>query len=210
MTGPRVVLVDDHPVVREGMRSVLTAAGITVVGEAGDAAGALARTRDLRPDVVLMDLRLPGRSGLEATAEIVAAALSRVLVVTTFDTDGDVLAAVEAGASGYLLKDTPTEQLVAAVRAAATGATVLLPDAAARLARAVRAPRPPELTRRERDVLGGVSRGLSNPEIARDLGIGEATVKSHLIRVFEKLQVDDRTAAVVVALRRGLLRLPAP
>lgn len=208
MTGPRVVLVDDHPVVREGLRSVLCAAGIDVVGEAGDAEDALAVTRHRRPDVVLMDLRLPGRSGVEATAEIVDAGLSRVLVLTTYDTDADILRAVEAGALGYLLKDTPRDQLVAGVLAAAHGTVVLGPDIAARLARAVRTQQHARLTAREDEVLHGVSRGLSNPEIAGELGIGEATVTSHLIRVFEKLQVEDRTSAVVAALRLGLLRLP--
>ncbi|SFM61290.1 two component transcriptional regulator, LuxR family [Pseudonocardia ammonioxydans] len=210
MTGPVVLLVDDHPVVREGLRSVLAAAGVVVAGEAGDAEAAVRLAREHRPDVVLMDLRLPGRSGLEATADIVAAGAARVLVLTTFDTDADVLRAIEAGAVGYLLKDTPSEQLVAGVRAAAAGATVLGPEAADRLARAVRAPRPPALTAREEQVLHGVARGASNPQIARELAIGEATVKSHLIRVFEKLQVDDRTSAVVAALRLGLLQLPDP
>jgi DNA-binding NarL/FixJ family response regulator len=206
----RVMLVDDHPVVREGLRSLLQAEpDLDVVGECGDAASAAAKAAETRPDVVLMDLRMPGRDGVGATADVLAASpATRVVVLTTYDHDGDVLRAVEAGATGYLLKDTPRAGLVAAVRAAARGETVLAPTAAATLAGAVRGPTPPALTRREHDVLRGVARGLSNPAIARELGIGDATVKSHLLRVFEKLQVGDRTAAVTTAIARGILPTP--
>ncbi|GEL23848.1 DNA-binding response regulator [Pseudonocardia sulfidoxydans NBRC 16205] len=210
MSTVRVLLVDDHPIVREGMRSVLAAEdGIQVVGDAAGADEAVAAAAALRPDVVLMDLRMPGgRGGVEATADIVAAGTGRVLILTTYDSDADILRAVEAGAVGYLLKDTPQAQLVTAVRAAARGDTVLAPPVAARLARAVRTPPVPALTPREAEVLRAVAQGLSNPAVGRALGIGESTVKSHLLRIFEKLQVDDRTAAVTAALRLGILHLP--
>jgi DNA-binding NarL/FixJ family response regulator len=206
----RVMLVDDHWVVREGLRSLLaTEADIEVVAECGDADAVAAEAVRTRPDLVLMDLRMPGRDGVAATAEVLAACPStRVVVLTTYDADGDILRAVEAGATGYLLKDTPRAGLLAAVRSAAAGGTVLAPAAAATLAGALRRPAPPALTAREREVLRGVARGLSNPQVGRELGIGEATVKSHLLRVFEKLQVDDRTAAVTTAIARGIL--PAP
>jgi DNA-binding NarL/FixJ family response regulator len=204
-----VLLVDDHPIVREGLRSLLDAEpDIEVVGECSDGDAAVSVAVRTRPDLVLMDLRMPGRDGVAATGAVLAACPTRVVVLTTYDTDGDILRAVEAGAVGYLLKDTPRADLVAAVRAAARGQTVLAPVAAATLAGAVRRPHTPALTARELDVLRAVARGLSNPEIGRELGIGEATVKSHLLRVFEKLQVTDRTAAVTTALAHGILPPP--
>jgi DNA-binding NarL/FixJ family response regulator len=181
---------------------------IDVVGEAGDGEEALAMARVLRPDLVLMDLRMPRLDGADATARIVAENPGvRVLVLTTFDTDGDILRAVEAGATGYLLKDAPRAQLADAVRAAARGETVLAPPVAARLVTNVRAAgeRP---TPREIQVLGLVAQGLSNAGIAAELHIGEATVKTHLLNVFIKLGVDDRTRAVTVAYERGYLPLP--
>ncbi len=166
----------------------------------------MARALALLPDVVLMDLRMPALDGATATAQIVAAGGPRVLVLTTYDTDHDILRAVEAGATGYLLKDVPREELVAAVRAAARGETVLAAPLAAKLMRQVRGGE--QLTARETDVLVLVAQGLSNGEIAQHLFIGEATVKTHLLHVFDKLGVSDRTAAVTVAMERGIL--PAP
>ena len=202
----RVIVVDDHPVVREGLRAMLEAEpDLDVVGEAGDGEEAVRLAAEHRPDVVLMDLRMPGTDGVTATGRITAAGHARVLVVTTYDTDADILRAVEAGATGYLLKDTPRADLAEAVRSAARGETVLAPPVAAKLVTRFRGPAD-SLTPRELDVLGEVARGLSNAEVGRALSIGEATVKTHLIRVFEKLGVSDRTAAVTVAMSRGYLR----
>ena len=176
-----------------------------VLGEAADGAEAVRLAQALRPDVVLMDLRMPGTDGVTATGEIVATGDARVLVVTTYDTDADILRAVEAGATGYLLKDTPVAMLVDAIRAAARGETVLAPPVAARLVTRMRAPVTEQLTPREVQVLTLVGQGLSNVEIGRELFISEATVKTHLVRVFGKLGVDDRTAAVTKAMAQGLL-----
>lgn len=205
----RVLVVDDHPVVRSGLVGMLDVEDdVVVVGEAGDGDEALARLAVRPADVVLMDLRMPRMDGADATAAILRRHPgTQVLVLTTFDTDADILRAVEAGATGYLLKDTPREQLLAAVRAAAQGQSVLAPSVAARLVRRMRTPEPTP-TPRELQVLGGVARGLSNAEIGRELFIGEATVKTHLLRLFAKLGVDDRTRAVTVAMERGLLPPP--
>jgi DNA-binding NarL/FixJ family response regulator len=182
---------------------------LVVVGEAADGDAACRVAADTEPDVVLMDLRMPGSDGVSATERIVAAhPATRVLVLTTYDTDADIVRAVEAGAAGYLLKDTPREDLIAGVRAAAAGETVLAPPIAARLVSRLRAPAADLPTDREIEVLAAVSRGLSNAAIGRALHISEATVKTHLLRVFAKLGVDDRTRAVTVAMERGLL--PAP
>jgi DNA-binding NarL/FixJ family response regulator len=203
----RILLVDDHPVVRAGLAMLLGAEpDFEVVGEAGDGAEALARAAALQPDVVLMDLRMPVLDGASATERLRREVpTARVLVLTTYDTDGDIIRAVEAGATGYLLKDTPRAQLADAVRAAARGETVLAPPVAARLVSRLRAPATEALTPRELEVLALVGRGLSNPEIGRTLHISEATVKTHLLRVFTKLDVTDRTRAVTAALERGLL-----
>jgi DNA-binding NarL/FixJ family response regulator len=207
----RLLVVDDHPVVRAGMVAVLgEESDFTVVGEAANGAEALGLVPRLRPDVVLMDLRMPVMDGTEATARITAQAdAPHVLVLTTYDTDADIVRAVEAGARGYLLKDAPTGVLADAIRRAARGETVLAPPVAARLADRLRAPVRPELTGRELEVLGLVARGLSNADVGRELFIGEATVKTHLIRTFAKLGVTDRTAAVTEAHRRGLIDLGA-
>ena len=208
--GPiRVVLADDHPVVREGLTGVLGAqSDLVVVGKAENGREAVLLVSALRPDVVLMDLRMPELDGVEATAEIGRVAPdTRVVVLTTYDTDADILRAVEAGATGYLLKDAAPDVLAEAVRAAARGETVLAPRVVTRLAERTRAPHD-ALTPRETDVLDLVARGASNREAASQLGIGEATVKSHLQHVFTKLGVDDRTAAVTRAMGMGLIRTP--
>ncbi|PWW21252.1 LuxR family two component transcriptional regulator [Geodermatophilus normandii] len=206
----RVLVVDDHPVVRGGLVGWLAAQeDLEVVGEAGDGQEALALVAATRPDVVLMDLRMPRMDGVTAIERLaVSHPAVRVLVLTTYDTDADIVRAVAAGATGYLLKDAPLPQLADAVRAAARGETVLAPPVAARLVSRMRAPAAEEPTARELEVLGGVARGLTNAEIGRELFIGEATVKTHLLRVFAKLGVDDRTRAVMVAVERGLL--PGP
>jgi DNA-binding NarL/FixJ family response regulator len=208
----RLLVVDDHPVVRAGMVAVLGEEGdFEVVGEAGNGAEALALVPRLHPDVVLMDLRMPVMDGAEATARMTSAPdPPQVLVLTTYDTDADIVRAVEAGARGYLLKDAPTGVLADAIRRAARGETVLAPPVAARLADRLRAPARPELTGREVEVLELVARGLSNADIGKELFIGEATVKTHLIRAFAKLGVTDRTAAVTAAYADGLIDLPRP
>jgi DNA-binding NarL/FixJ family response regulator len=205
-----VIIADDHPVVREGLRGMLAGEpDIEVLGEASDGKEAAALAKALHPDVVLMDLRMPGTDGAEATRAITESdPAPAVLVVTTYDTDLDIIRAVEAGAKGYLLKDTPRADLISAVRAAATGATVLAPVAAAKLLGRARGPANPELTVRELEVLGLVAAGKTNAEIGQALYIGEATVKTHLLHAFAKLAVDDRTAAVTTAIARGWL--PAP
>lgn len=205
----RLLVTDDHPVVRAGMVAVLgEEPDFEVVGEAGTGAEALVFAERLAPDVVLMDLRMPVMDGAEATRRIRALPHPpEVLVLTTYDTDADIVTAVEAGARGYLLKDAPTALLTDAIRRAARGETVLAPPVAARLADRLRTPSGPELTGREVEVLGLVAQGQSNGEIGRTLFIGEATVKTHLVRAFAKLGVADRTAAVAEAHRRGLLDL---
>ncbi|MEO3763270.1 response regulator transcription factor [Streptomyces sp. B8F3] len=202
----RVVLADDHTVMRAGLVALLAAEpSIEVVGEAGDGREAVALVARLDPDVALLDLRMPQLDGVGATAAIVAAGRTRVLILTTYDTDNEIERAVEAGATGYLLKDATRPQLVDAIHAASRGETVLAPRVAQRLVAKMRSPAPVTLTPRESDVLAGVAEGLSNAEIGKRLFIGEATVKTHLLRIFAKLDVSDRTRAVVVALESGLL-----
>ncbi|MER5347213.1 response regulator transcription factor [Streptomyces mirabilis] len=206
----RVIVVDDHTVMRAGVVALLASEpGIAIVGEAGNGREAVELVQSLAPDLALIDLRMPVLDGVAATAEIVSGRTStRVLILTTYDTDVEIERAVEAGAIGYLLKDTTREQLVDAIRAAARGETVLAPKVAERLVARMRRPAPVALTGRELDVLNAVADGLSNAEIGKRLVIGEATVKTHLLRVFAKLDVSDRTHAVVVALERGLLVRP--
>jgi DNA-binding NarL/FixJ family response regulator len=203
----RILLVDDHPVVRHGLRGMLeTEPGLAVVGEAGSGAEGLRIALDERPDIVLMDLRMPGGDGVEATGQILARLPStKVVVLTTYESDRDILRAIEAGASGYLLKDASPAELAEAVRAAARGETVLAPSVASTLVRQVRSPAPPALSAREAQVLRLVARGLTNADIGRELFISEATVKTHLLRTFSKLDVDDRTAAVTRAMSFGLI-----
>lgn len=211
----RVLVADDHPVVREGLRGMLSAeSDIEVAGEAASGAEAVALFGALRPDVVLMDLRMPGGDGVDAISKIRAgdepgdAKGASIIVLTTFDTDADILRAVEAGAAGYLLKDAPRADLLAAIRAAARGETVLAPVVAGRLVSRVRGPRPEALSGRETEVLALVARGLTNVQIGRALFVSEATVKTHLTRACAKLGVTGRTAAVTKAMETGALPPP--
>ncbi|GAA1572992.1 response regulator transcription factor [Actinomadura kijaniata] len=202
-----LLIVDDHPVVRDGLRGMFAATtGFTVLAEAADGREAVALADRLRPDVVLMDLRMPGGGGVEAITELTRRGLPcKVLVLTTYDTDADTIPAIEAGATGYLLKDAPRDELFTAVRAAAEGRTVLSPAIASRLVSRVRDPRDKSLTARELEVLRLVARGTSNPEIATELFISEATVKTHLTHIYAKLGAKDRAAAVATAYDRHLL-----
>lgn len=200
------VLVDDHPVVRDGLRHMLERdPGLRVVGEASSGPEGIAVVRDTDPDVVLMDLRMPGGGGAEAIRALQRdpATRARVLVLTTYDTDRDIRVAMEAGAHGYLLKDTPQADLVRAVHDVAAGRPVLAPVALSVLAKGGTVG--PELTARETEVLRLVAQGHPNRAVASRLGVGEATVKTHLLHVYDKLQVGDRAAAVRVAYERGLL-----
>lgn len=208
----RLVIADDHPVVRDGLRAMLdTQPDIQVIGEAGTGAEALLLVRSLRPDLVLMDLQMPELDGANATRRIRAEHEDvQILVLTTYDTDADIRGAIEAGATGYLLKDARREDLFNAIRLAARGESVLSPGVASRVLGKMRAPAEEALSTREIEVLTAVARGLSNREVARELHVSEATIKTHLLHVFAKLGVDDRTAAVTVALERGIIRLDRP
>jgi DNA-binding NarL/FixJ family response regulator len=205
----RILIVDDHLVVREGLKGMLISQpDFDVVGEASDGAAAVAQVLQLQPDVVLMDLRMPGTDGVSAIKSLQALNVkSRILVLTTYDTDADIVAAIAAGATGYLLKDTPRAELYRAVRAAAQGESVLAPAVASRMMAQLRGPARDSLTGREIEVLQQVARGASNKETARRLHISEATVKTHLIHIYAKLDVNDRTSAVTVALEKGIIRL---
>lgn len=216
MTGIRILLVDDHPVVRAGLRAMLSDfEGITVAAEAGDGAAALAQLSRLHTlgepvDVVLMDLQMgSGMDGVVATEKIKAGEAGTppppVLILTTYDSDADILAAVEAGASGYMLKDAPPGQIRQAVLMAASGHTALAPEVAARLMGRIRNPEP-ALSAREIQLLQLLSTGLPNRTIARQLFISEATVKTHLVHIYTKLGVDNRTAAISVAAQRRIIR----
>lgn len=204
----RLLLADDHPVVRNGLRAVLgTEPDFEVIAEAASAERAAELVGEVTVDVVLMDLQFgAGMHGSEATAAIVARPdAPRVLVLTTYDTDADILSAIEAGATGYLLKDAPPEELAAAVRTAAAGRSALAPEITHRLMDRMRAPGT-SLSSREIDVLRLVAAGLPNADIARRLYLTQATVKSHLAHIYDKLAVDSRTAAVAAATERGLIR----
>ncbi|MFE1169762.1 response regulator [Nocardiopsis sp. NPDC058789] len=208
----RILLVDDHPVVRHGLKAMFAERpDMDVVAEAADGGAALevlAGDPVTEVDVVLMDLRMgAGMDGVTAIRRITELdAPPPVLVLTTYDTDADILAAVEAGATGYMLKDAPPDQLCEAVHTAARGQTALAPDVANRLMDRLRSPSP-ALSGRELEILGLLARGLSNRAISRELFISEATVKTHLVHVFDKLGVDNRTAAITTALRRGIIRV---
>ncbi|GAB3602818.1 response regulator [Microbacterium aureliae] len=207
----RLLIADDHPVVRAGLAGLLSDEdGLEVVAEASDGDEAVRLAAATRPDVVLMDLRMPGVDGVAATARIAAGEAGdpppRVLILTTYESDDQILAAIEAGAAGYLLKAAPQAEIVAGIRSVAAGQSALSPQVAVRLVERMRRPEPASvLTPRELDVLRHVSAGRSNKQIAAALGIGESTVKTHLLKVFEKLGVADRTRAVTLALERGLL-----
>ena len=211
MTGPiRLLIADDHPVVRDGLRGIFEASDeFEVAGEAANGREAVDRAAALRPDVVLMDLRMPELDGVSAIRALAQRGVdARVLVLTTFDTDTDVLPAIEAGATGYLLKDSPPEELRRGVRAAARGEAVLSPSVATRLVGQVREPAREPLSQRELDILGLISRGCSNREAAARLFISEATVKTHVLHIYAKLGVNDRAAAVAAGFERGLLPRP--
>lgn len=211
----RVLIVDDHPVVREGLTGMIAGHAATiddrrieVVGEAGDGREAIDLFRRLQPDIVLMDLRMPGMDGVQAIEQIrEESPQARILVLTTYDSDADILRAVEAGATGYLMKDSPRRELFRAIQKVAQGESVLAPTVANRLMERMRAPGEETLSKREIEVLQLVARGNSNRDIGKALHISTATVKTHLVRIFDKLGVDDRTAAVTVALERGIMRL---
>ena len=206
----KVLLVDDHPVVREGVRAMLAPEpDIEVTGEAGSGDEAVAQARSGSFDVILMDLRMPGTDGVAAIGQILAGdPAARIVVLTTYETDADILRAVEAGAAGYLLKDAPRADVANAIRIAARGETVLAPSVAARLVTQVRRPQRDSLSGREVEVLQLVARGMTNADIGRRLFISEATVKTHLLRAFGKLGVSDRTAAVTRAIELGMLPSP--
>jgi DNA-binding NarL/FixJ family response regulator len=203
----RILIVDDHPVVRDGLSGMFAGdPRFEVVGEAGDGGEAVAMAEALAPDVVLMDLRMPRVDGATAIARMAERGVpAKVLVLTTYETDRDVLPAIKAGATGYLLKDATQEELFRAVGAAARGESVLSPSVAARLLGQVRAPVVEPLTQRELEVLRLVARGATNREVARRLFISEASVKAHLLHLYAKLGVNDRAAAVATGYERGLL-----
>jgi len=208
----RLLIADDHPVVRAGLAGLLSdEPGLEVVAEASDGDEAVRLAAATHPDVVLMDLRMPRVNGVVATTRIAAGEAGdpapRVLILTTYESDDQILAAIEAGAAGYLLKAAPQAEIVAGIRSVAAGQSALSPQVAVRLVERVRQPTTPEtvLTARETEVLRLVASGLSNKQIATALGIGESTVKTHLLKVFDKLGVADRTRAVTLAMERGLL-----
>ncbi len=202
----RILVADDHPIVRDGIVALLESAGdVEVVGTAATGLEAVELALKLSPDLVLMDLRMPGINGDEATARILAEQPGiRVVVLTTYESDASILTAIEAGASGYLLKAAPQEELLAGIRSVARGEVALAPSIAAMLVNRVKTPTV-SLSAREKEVLALVSQGMSNPSIAKQLYLSEATVKTHLLHAFEKLEVSDRTRAVTKAMELGLL-----
>jgi DNA-binding NarL/FixJ family response regulator len=206
--GPiHILIVDDHPVVRDGLRGMFAGeAGFEVIGEAANGLEAVSRAATYLPDVVLMDLRMPEMDGVSAIRAIRERGLgARVLVLTTFDTDSDVLPAIEAGATGYLMKDAPRQELLDAVTAAARGESVLSPGIVSRLLDQVRQPGKETVSQRELEVLQLIAVGATNRDVAERLFISEATVKTHLLHIYAKLGVNDRAAAVGAAFEQGLL-----
>ena len=207
MTPIRLLIVDDHPIMRDGLRSLFTGdAEFEVVGEAGDGAEAVRLAQKVDVDVILMDLRMPTMGGVAAITRLRELAHpARVLILTTYDTDRDVLPAIDAGATGYLLKDAPRDELIRAVRAANAGQSVLAPSVASTLIGLVGANSPDALSPRELEVLRLVADGATNQVAARQLLISETTIKTHLLHIHTKLGVRDRAAAVAVAYKRGLI-----
>ena len=203
----RLLIVDDHPVVRDGLRGMFSGdPGFEVVGEAADGGEAIELAERLLPDVILMDLRMPGVNGAAAIRTLAERQIpSRVLVLTTYDSDSDVVPAIEAGATGYLLKDSPRAELFRAVRAASNGESVLASSVATKLMSQLRGPAPDALSERELEVLRLIAQGETNRGAAARLFISEATVKTHLLHIYAKLNVNDRAAAVATAFERGLL-----
>lgn len=205
----RILIADDHPVVREGLAGMLAGqSDFEVIGLVTDGNLAVKRHNELSPDVTLMDLQMPGLDGVGAIEAIKADNPSaHILVLTTYDSDVDILRAIEAGATGYLLKDTPREELFRAIRATAAGESALAPAVTARLMTRMRAPAEENLSAREIEVLGLVAKGKSNKEVGKALHISTATVKTHLIHIYNKLGVDDRTAAVTTAIEKKIINL---
>jgi len=205
----KILIADDHPVVRSGIRGMLeTEADFNVIAEAGNGREALELVEKLPPDVVLMDLRMPEMEGVEAITKIKESYPDiHILVLTTYDTDADIVRAVEAGATGYMLKDAPREELFRAVRATARGEAALAPIVASRLMGKLRSSGEEALSPREIDVLMLVARGAGNQDVAEKLYISKATVKSHLLQIYQKLGVSDRTAAATTAIELGIIRL---
>ena len=205
----RVLIVDDHPVVRDGLRGMLlTQDDFDLAGEACDGAEAIRLASELRPTVVLMDLRMPGTDGVAAIAEIrERCPETNVLVLTTFDSDADIVRAVAAGATGYILKDAPRDEIFRAIRTTAVGKSYLSATVAGRLMDRARSPKEEPLSEREVEVLQMVSEGAGNKEIAGRLHLSEATVKTHLLHIYAKLGVNDRTQAVTRALKKGIIDL---
>jgi DNA-binding NarL/FixJ family response regulator len=205
----RILVTDDHPVVRAGLSGMLSGEpDFEVVGEAQNGKEAVAFVGERKPDVVLMDLRMPEMDGVTAIQHIKSNYPNgHILVLTTYESDADILRAIETGATGYLLKDTPREELFGAIRMVAQGQSPLAPGVAARLMQRVRNPEEEGLSTREIEVLELVAHGTSNKEIAKQLWVSETTVKSHMLHIFDKLSVTDRTAAVTEALKRGIIRL---
>jgi DNA-binding NarL/FixJ family response regulator len=205
----RLIITDDHPVVRDGLKSMLAAQpDFDVIGEAANGEEAIRQAEILKPDVILIDLRMPVMDGVTAISRLrLSSPDVQILVLTTYDSDADILRAIEAGATGYILKDAPREELFRAVRFTAKGQSYLSPSVATRLMGHMRSPAGEMLSPREVEILQFVATGLSNKEIAGKLQISETTVKSHLLHIFAKLQVNDRTQAVTLAVQKGIIQI---
>ena len=209
MSRLRLLIADDHPVVRAGLQGMLASqTDFEIIGEAASGAEVLALAAHCHPDIILLDLRMPGMDGATVITQMRKLQMDMpILVLTAYERQGDILRAIEAGATGYLLKDAPAEQIFEAIRTVARGKAALAPEVATRLVHQLSRPAGEALSEREGEILTLVAHGASNKEAARQLHISEATIKTHLIRIFNKLGVADRTAAVTVALERGLLQL---